>query len=95
MFDRPASALRPAEFAAQARKRGVVLDRRTRLLYHGSSIGINGEFATLQSAARAKLRQLADRRVMLPSPLRNGLLDHLYVWYCAGWLHIAATPARR
>ncbi len=95
VFDRPASALRPADFAARARKRGVVLDRRTRLLYHGVSIGINGEFATPQAGVRARVRHLADRRALPPTPLRADLLDHLYAWYCAGWLHLAAAPARR
>ena len=52
IFDRPARPLQRAAFSAQARRRGLELDRRTRLLYRGSGIGINGQFLAVSRSCR-------------------------------------------
>jgi 50S ribosomal protein L16 3-hydroxylase len=88
IFERPSRALAPAAFAVRARRVGVVLDRRTRLLYRGASLGINGEVATLSPAQRSAVQQLSDRRELPSGALDDALLGRLHAWYCAGWLHL-------
>ena len=68
--------------------RGVVLDRRTRMLYDDINIYINGECHAAPARQRSPLRKLADRRCLtavevaaLPAALRDLLLD----WQHAGW----------
>jgi 50S ribosomal protein L16 3-hydroxylase len=97
-FDRPARPLGAARFAAAVRERGVRLDPRTRLLYHGADAAINGEcfalgecFAQAARSSAALLRALADRRALDGAALRSpdpALLELLHEWYVAGWLHL-------
>jgi 50S ribosomal protein L16 3-hydroxylase len=97
-FDRPARPLGAARFAAAVRERGVRLDPRTRLLYHGADAAINGEcfalgecFAQAARSSAALLRALADRRALDSAALRSpdpALLELLHEWYVAGWLHL-------
>lgn len=69
---------------------GVVLDRRTRMLYDDDHLFINGESYRADGADAALMRQLADqRRLRAPQLARAGdaaraLLDD---WAEAGWLH--------
>ena len=95
VFDRPRRPLRSQPFAKRARKNGVALDRRTRLLYSGGSVGINGEFSTLDRSVRGPLQRLSDRRALAPAELSDLVLQHLHPWYLAGWLHLAGIEAQR
>lgn len=66
------------------------LDRRSRMLYRGKQLFINGETATV--AANPALRALADlRRLQCDDPRCRKLgeeeLDILTDWLDAGWLH--------
>lgn len=88
IFERPSRFLHGTAFATQARRHGIALDRRTRFLYRGRSIGINGESATLPVSTQRPLQRLADRRSLPASELSDEVLGHLHVWYCAGWLHL-------
>jgi 50S ribosomal protein L16 3-hydroxylase len=74
---------------------GLVLDRRTRLLYRGRSIGINGEVLQADSSVSAILRRLSDQRALRPAALGDAALEQLYPWYCAGWLHLADCKSGR
>jgi len=95
VFDRPARPLRRSAFADRVRRAGLVLDRRTRLLYRGRSIGINGEVLQAASSVSAILRRLSDQRALRPAALSDAALEQLYPWYCAGWLHLAdRNPGR-
>ncbi len=91
VFDRPARALRPPQFRPRAIRSGVVLDRRTRLLYAAGSIGINGDCVDLASAARPIIRRLADQRALDGDSIARLPADAqelLHTWYAAGWLHL-------
>lgn len=77
------------------RRRGIRLDRRTRMLWFNRRIYINGE----DSAPRARdalplLKQLADQR-QLSARQTGQLLDNddtnelILSWYESGWLHPA------
>ncbi|HJW52539.1 MAG TPA: cupin domain-containing protein [Burkholderiaceae bacterium] len=91
IFDRPARPLQRVAFSAQARRRGLELDRRTRLLYRGSGIGVNGQFLDLAHSYRGTLQRLSDRRWLAPIDLEGPLLDLLHDWYRSGWLHLAPS----
>ncbi|HMN79569.1 MAG TPA: hypothetical protein PKA20_06525 [Burkholderiaceae bacterium] len=82
----------------------VELDPRTRMIYRGRSVFINGE--RFAPPAAALLRRLADdrrldaevlRRALGDGTLDETLVDHLYRWWAAGWLrhHSAGRNAGR
>jgi 50S ribosomal protein L16 3-hydroxylase len=71
------------------RKRGVVLSRKTRMLYRGKHVFINGESFTVTPGDRKLLVSLADMRQLDGEVINQAsadLLDALYVWYGDGWL---------
>jgi 50S ribosomal protein L16 3-hydroxylase len=98
VFDRPQRAVRTKAFDAAVRRRGVMLDRRTRLLYHRGAIGINGEHEILERDTRGPVQRLADARTLTLAELQAApavTLAMMYRWYLAGWLHIAPESPHR
>jgi 50S ribosomal protein L16 3-hydroxylase len=88
-FDAPSRSLTQARFAKMVRKRGVVLSRKTRMLYRGKHVFINGESFTVTPGDRKLLVSLADMRQLDGEVINQAsadLLDALYVWYGDGWL---------
>lgn len=92
-FDPPARPSSARFFAAIERK-GLRLDRRTRLLYRGTRFYINGEtIPTLRDRrATALLARLADQRQLNADEARRALANselahRLFEWAEAGWLH--------
>ena len=63
-FDPPSRPLAPARFAALARRVGLLLDARSRLLFSGTMFFLNGEALDVPAEARAAMRQLADDRAL-------------------------------
>jgi 50S ribosomal protein L16 3-hydroxylase len=101
VFARTRRALAPAELRSAARTRGLRLDRRTRMLYSGQSIAINGELVGLKdttSEDRKFLYALADQRELEPSSvaaLSPAPWSILARWHAAGWLRFPPrTPVR-
>jgi 50S ribosomal protein L16 3-hydroxylase len=90
-FDAPKRAIARARFAATIRRHGLRADRRTRMLYSGATLAINGELVPLTDRAdRAVLQAFADRRALPAqrgSVLARSVSMHLYEWYLAGWVH--------
>lgn len=77
---RPARARRPARGRA-------TLDPKTQLLYFGGRFFLNGEALAVPRAARAALRELADRRGVAAAALsRAGLGGLLRDWQRLGYL---------
>ncbi len=91
VFSRPRS-LTPAGFAQQARRRGLVLDERSRLLLgRNGLIAANGEVTHATGASLRVLRRLADLRALGAGDLctaPDSLLAELRDWYAAGWLRL-------
>ena len=87
-FNPPTRPLAFQRFREQACARGVRLDARTRLLYDQRSLYINGERLVAESALLDQLRQLSDRRELAPTRFPDTLLEQLYAWYRAGFLHL-------
>ena len=88
-FDPPARPLSAASLAGAARKRGLVLDGRSRLLFSGTMLFINGETQAAPREARALLRRFADRRA-LAAPLEAPAAFWAVVhdWYRRGWIAV-------
>jgi 50S ribosomal protein L16 3-hydroxylase len=91
VFDRPRRAPSPAAFARAARRRGVVLDRRTRMLTGPAGVAVNGELFEADARLLRFLRKLADRRALDPGALAGApgqMMRLLNTWAAAGWLHL-------
>ncbi len=74
---------------------GVVLDRRTRMLYDDEHVFINGESYRAAGADAALMRHLADQRRLAPANWRRASEEVRRVldgWAEVGWLH-AEAPA--
>jgi len=89
-FDSPARPLALAPFTAAARRRGLALDLRTRLLFSGSMFFMNGEAIGSDAASARWLRRLADRR-RLEAPIEAppAFWELTQAWYARGFLHVA------
>jgi len=89
VFSAPAHPLSAVAFRQAARRRGVHLDRRTRMLYSTRAFAANGELTPIRGPG---LRQLADQGCLPPAQLRKieaAQWTHLHDWYRAGWLHLS------
>ncbi|MBN3727887.1 cupin domain-containing protein [Burkholderia sp. Ac-20379] len=92
VFDAPDDPLDEDDFAAEAGRLGVRLDRKAALMYNARSYFINGEENPLSGTAKW-LPELADRRCLGAKrfvthsrhPLMTALLHE---WYCAGWIKL-------
>jgi 50S ribosomal protein L16 3-hydroxylase len=98
----PKRAVRFEEPAARWRAAGVVLDRRTRMMYDERHVFINGESLSAGGRTASVLRRLADLRCLDASAVRRAdraARSHLARWFAKGWLHRArsrgAPPSRR
>jgi 50S ribosomal protein L16 3-hydroxylase len=97
VFDRPARPVSAGQFRQRAARRGLVLDRSTRMLYAGGEVGINGDCLRAPAGCGRPLRSLADQRVLQPCALEAlPEAGHalLHGWYEAGWLHLAEDGTR-
>lgn len=94
VFERPRAPLTRARFAAAAWRRGVSTDRRTRMLYSGRTMAINGELLPALSPVESSVyRRFANQRSMPaknpllePGRTTSALIERLYQWYLAGWI---------
>lgn len=86
-FTPPRAGLTRRAFAARARRQGLVLDRRSRLVFSGTMFFINGEQAAVPPRARKAMRELADRR-RLDAPLDapDEFFDATHAWYLQGFV---------
>ena len=86
-FAPPAHALAPAAFARAAGRSGLVLDGRSRLLFSGTMLYVNGEPQPAPREARALLRRLADDRALAaPIAAPPAFWTIAHDWYRRGWI---------
>ncbi|UCE30383.1 MAG: cupin domain-containing protein [Burkholderiales bacterium] len=92
-FDAPRRPAGAARLSAVIARSGIVLDRRTRMLYDRARLYVNGETLALARAGRAGAlwRRLADARGLEPAQAARLLDDpvaarQIEQWYRAGWL---------
>jgi 50S ribosomal protein L16 3-hydroxylase len=89
VFNPPRPALGAGAFAKSLQNRGLALDARSRMLYHGNRVYLNGERVASQSVGKndlALLKGLADRRRLLPGTrVSASLRSLLRSWYVYGF----------
>ncbi|MFC3110460.1 JmjC domain-containing protein [Undibacterium arcticum] len=91
-FSAPARSVTPARFTAAAIKRGVILSRKTQMLYRGKHIFINGESFAVGSADKVLLTALANDRELPGASVATAsadVLEALQIWYEDGWIALA------
>lgn len=89
IFDTPARAVSAKQFSARLSKKGIKLHRKTRMLYRGKYVFINGESFLVAGKDLACLKALADHRLLAPNSVlhvSNDLTDSLHHWFKLGWL---------
>lgn len=88
-FEPPDDALDIGAFLRHARQIGIRLHRKTRMLYRGDLLFVNGEAVTLAKTAREEARRLADaRRMRSAAPRTSRWARTLHEWYCAGYVEL-------
>ncbi|MCP4636366.1 MAG: cupin domain-containing protein [Methyloversatilis sp.] len=92
-FDAPDEALTPKRFAAAVTKKGVRVDGRTLLLRSGRQFWVNGEPVELPAGSHDALKALASARRLDRVPDEAALIELLYDWYDAGFIHVGAQDA--
>ena len=89
LFNAPSRQMTPSRFAQAALKRGIRLSARTRMLYRGQHVFINGESFGTRAADRPLLAALADQRSLGADQLTHvtqDVAEALHLWYGDGWL---------
>ena len=89
VFEVPAMRSSSSQFQRLAAARGLRLNRKTRMLYAHSAIGINGELVVPARGALATLRALADQRSLSAQQTRRAAASAwplLHAWHDAGWI---------
>jgi 50S ribosomal protein L16 3-hydroxylase len=90
-FDPPARAMNLSRFLQQAEKRGLKLSRKTRMLYRGRHVFINGESFVASTADKRPILKLADLRELEPEEISASTEDvreTLHAWYEDGWISL-------
>ena len=78
-----------AQFARAASTRGVQLDLKSRMLFSGRTVFINGESVTVDAATGKTLHELANRRSLPPATRIDATTrELLYQWHRAGYIEL-------
>ena len=88
-FEPLARNLPSKKFSGMLKKTGIKLHRKTRMLYRGKYLFVNGESFLVSGKDLAFLKSLADQRFLRPESTLNAsqdLIDSLNHWYNIGWL---------
>lgn len=94
---KPSVWFQPSEKDVLSPDQGVRLDARTRMLYDGRHIYVNGSSWRMGGRDARILRRLADRRGLTAAELRGAsedLRDWLRQAASDGWLHPEASPTK-
>jgi len=89
VFEPLARTVPSKKFVAMLQKTGIKLHRKTRMLYRGKYLFVNGESFLVSGKDLACLKCLADQRFLRPESIVNAsqdLIDSLNHWYNIGWL---------
>lgn len=88
-FEVPTRKVTSKTFLGMLQKTGIKLHRKTRMLYRGKYLFVNGESFLVTGKDLACLKSLADERYLRPESISNAsqdLIDSLNHWYNIGWL---------
>jgi len=88
-FDTSGRTLTQPAFLARARRDGIRLALKTRMLFRGRHLYVNGEAIEVPEPALQVMRELADRREVLPWKYRSAWAhQRLYDWYLCGYVDL-------
>lgn len=90
-FDPPLRPQPAARFSAAAARRGLQLHRKTRMLYRGKQLFINGESFQPGRADQILLQAFANQRAMTAESFNKSSIDlqeSLHSWYLDGWISL-------
>ena len=88
VFERP-RRISQDKFRERLQAKGVHLDLKSQMLFHGGTVFMNGEPVDVGDAALPHMVALADRRVLAPeTELPADALGLLHQWYEAGYLEL-------
>ena len=88
-FDPPAESLTFAKFRQQAKRQGVMLDRKSRMLVRPPWLFMNGDCIVLEPTSAHILRELADRWMIIPkTDISDLAARQLYAWYGDGYVRL-------
>jgi len=88
-FTRPARPLSRTAFERRASAAGLILDSRSRLLFSGTMLYMNGEAERLPARSGAQARALADARKLAgPAEAPREFWDAAHAWYLQGFVHL-------
>ena len=91
-FDAPAKPLSLARFEQALQTRDIVLDLKTQMLCHGSTVFINGDSYPVGKGVYRALRELADkRRLEAATKLTHEAVELLYEFYLDGYIELASS----
>jgi 50S ribosomal protein L16 3-hydroxylase len=86
-FAPPDDALGIDQFKRHAKRIGVRLHRKTRMLYRDDNLFVNGESLQVPKSVQPEVRQLADARCLKSITTRSTWWTKtLHDWYCAGYV---------
>jgi len=94
-FTQPSRSLTQEKFAQRVEKLGCQLDLKSRMLFRGKTVFINGDAHAVGAIARRSLRKLANNQ-LLPrkESLNDEAIELLYQWYLYGYIEVGrVTPA--
>lgn len=97
-FDQPKKPLSPAQFLLAAQQRGIQLALKSRMLYQGNTLFLNGESFEVGGVDRDLLTQLADTRRLNGDSLTSAfacisadMQETLCLWYEDGWINLQSA----
>jgi len=91
IFKVPPMSMSFTQFKKQMSKHGVVLALKTKMLYRGKHVFINGESFVVEKSERSVLSRLADVRRLDFEAIATASLNvqqAFHAWYRDGWLHL-------
>lgn len=87
-YDAPDGELDEEEFAEQAIRSGVKLDRKSQILFSAEGFYCNGEKLEITPATRSQWQAFANKRELDGGTIEKEMLSGLYEGYLAGYWHL-------
>ncbi len=88
-FTQPSPPLTQRRFAQQVKKNGLRLDLKSRMLYRGKSIFLNGDAYPVSGAACRSLEKFADQQALAAGEILNAeTITLLHQWYLYGHIEM-------
>jgi len=88
-FTPPSPSLTQKKFAQQVKKNGLRLDLKSRMLYRGKSIFLNGDAYPVRVASCRSLKKLADQQELAAGEILDAeVMALLHQWYIYGHIEM-------